>query len=107
MNLEYREDFPDYHHHLQATAPPPGDGVTQFSPSSEKNQPVRGESKTPEGDNTVTLERQPICAQVKGKSEKENEDANHDSEEAKQTKEEAETVQLLSRHFLVLSSNNK
>ena len=80
-------NYPPDYRVLQATAPPPSDDVTQLSPSSDHNQPV-GESKNPEGD---ILERQPIYAQVKKISD--TDDANKDSEEAKQTnKEEAETV---------------
>ena len=93
MNPEFRDEpreqslqYTDYH--LPATAPP---DVTQLSPSSDHNQSI-GEAKTPEGDNSLTLERQPIYAQVKKKSEKDAEDSNNEPEGIKYTKGHTEMV---------------
>ena len=93
MNPEFRDEprdqslqYTDYH--LPATAPP---DVTQLSPSSDHNQPI-GEAKTPEGDNSLTLERQPIYAQVKKKSEKDAEVSSNDPEGIKDTKGQTEMV---------------
>ena len=95
MNPEFRDEpreqslqYTDYH--LPATAPP---DVTQLSPSSDHNQSI-GEAKTPEGDNSLTLERQPIYAQVKKKSEKDAEDSNNEPEGIKDTKGHTEMVRM-------------
>ena len=94
MNPEFtdepRDQSPQYtDYHLPATAPPV---VTQLSPSSDHNQSIGGEAKTPEGDNSLTLERQPIYAQVKKKSEKDAEDSSNEPEGVKDTKGHTDMV---------------
>ena len=103
MNTEFTDEprdqslpYTDYHFpataaHLPAMAPP---DVTQLSPSSDHNQSIGGEAKTPEGDNSLTLERQPIYAQVKKKSEKDAEDSSNDPEGVKETKGHTDMVRM-------------
>ena len=53
----------------------------QPTPSSDEKPDTPPESPTPEGDNSVTLERQPIYAQVKKKADREpREDKDPDRE---------------------------
>ena len=64
----------------------------QPTPSSDEKPDTPPESPTPEGDNTVTLERQPIYAQVTKKADrepKEDKDKERDSSSDKEKKDDS------------------